>query len=215
MSNLAHYKNLLSRIRTHAGTTTRTRRTAAPVLALAFAALTLGPLLVFGAAADPITRARAAVVAKDPQALAKVMALLAAAKTPADKAGLLGVLGNLKPGSVGVEGLEPYLADPDALVRSEAVQVLGKMGGEGVSEKLAEVLKNDPNEGVRLTASLWLGQDEKGAEALGEALESDKDANVRASAARGLKAIGPKGRAQLNRGSQDKHPAVKKALKAK
>src|SRR5688572_24224723 len=210
MSNLAHYKKLLSR----AGATTRTRWTAAPVLALAFAALTLGPLLVFGAAADSITRARAAVVAKDPRALSKVLALLKAAKTPEDKAGLLGVLGNLKPGSVGVEELEPYLADADPLVRSEAVQVLGKMGGEGAIEKLAEMLKNDPNEGVRLTASLWLGQDEAGADALGDALENDKDPNVRALAARGLKRTA-KGREQLKRGDDEKNPAVRKALRAK
>ena len=105
------------------------------------------------------------------------------------------------------------LGDSEPLVRLQAVQAIGSLGGPEAGRLLRDVVTNDTNEGVRISAAFWLGglRDADSVAALGKALKGDNDPHVRAQAAHALKWIGTSSaRNALKQASQDKDARVQK-----
>jgi HEAT repeat protein len=84
------------------------------------------------------------------------------------------------------------LNDADPIVRLQAVQALGGVGGKEAVSSIQDVLQGDNNEGVRLSAAFWLGslKDTSSIALLNDTLLGDPDPHVRAAAASALKMIG-------------------------
>ncbi|MBI3563936.1 MAG: HEAT repeat domain-containing protein [Elusimicrobia bacterium] len=170
------------------------------------------------AAADPVAALRERIVARDASAKSGVLAAAAAEGVAPRRAALVALLGNLPAGRLTLSDVRPFLADPDAGVRNEAVTVCGRVGGAAAARALEGVLRSDPVESVRLNAALWLGglRDAASAAPLGDALAADADPNVRAAAVHALRRLGgPGARTQLGRAKAEKDRRVRKALDGK
>ncbi len=111
---------------------------------------------------------------------------------------VLHALARQGPREEAIRCIHPFLAEPEPLVRAEAVRMLGMMGAAGVGSLLLPL--SDPDASVRREAAASLGRIGHcawpAAPALAVALEDD-DLKVRTTAAHALGLIGPRAAAAV------------------
>lgn len=115
---------------------------------------------------------------------------------PGGRAAAAAVLGWLGETSA-VPRLTSALVDPDAAVRSAAVEALGRIGLPTVMEQMCHLLREDQPEWVRVAAAQSLGRlgDDRAAGALAELLDSSH--LLRRTSAEALMRLGGTGLARL------------------
>jgi HEAT repeat protein len=134
---------------------------------------------------------------QDKNALPEILSLIRTERDPEVRQTALEVVPALAtPGDATADQLIPLLQDSTAGIRRETVNALSKLGYATANAQLIRLLKNDPDDRVRLSAAYALGRlfqesDSQAVEkALSEALKKDKQGTVREAATYSLGQIG-------------------------